>query len=280
MRQETPTSPIPATKTLRRAALACLLAESPESKCALTLESALAWKSGVLGLAEEVLEVPLLPGRPPRPPLVHPRELAQRSLKTLEGRAALIHAVTHIEFSAINLAWDAVARFAGMPRDYYDDWVRVAAEEAAHFRMLQARLQDLGHDYGDFPAHNGLWYMAQRTADDLLARMAMVPRVLEARGLDVTPGMIARLRQAGDRETAELLEIIWREEIGHVQAGSRWFHHLCALAGQDPEGTYFELLGQYLDHGIRCPLHRGARAEAGFSEPELDRLEALCGGYP
>ncbi|MEJ2654165.1 MAG: ferritin-like domain-containing protein [Acidihalobacter sp.] len=149
--------------------------------------------------------------------------MPRRGLGTREGRAALVHAVAHIEFNAINLALDAVYRFRSLPRAYYDDWLRVADEEARHFMLLADRLTDFGMRYGDLPAHNGLWEMAVKTADDWLLRMALVPRVLEARGLDVTPGMIERLRQAGDMETVAALEVILREEVGHVAIGSRWF---------------------------------------------------------
>lgn len=222
--------------------------------------------------AEGVFE----PGRPEQPRLVHPRDLPRRRPGTLNGRAALIHAVAHIEFNAINLALDAVCRYPGLPVDFTGDWLQVAAEEAKHFSLLQARLLDLGYAYGDFPAHNGLWEMALRTAADPLHRMALVPRVMEARGLDVTPGMIKRFRKLGDEETAAVLEIILAEEVGHVAAGTRWFHYLCEQRGLDPESTYFDLLQQYMGDDIRCPLHLDARREAGFSENELDRLKTLC----
>lgn len=215
-------------------------------------------------------------GRPARPALVRPAELPQRRLTTAQGRAALIHAVAHIEFNAINLACDAVYRFRGLPGAYYADWARVAAEEARHFAMLQARLGQLGYAYGDFPAHNGLWDLAVRTAADPLLRMALVPRVMEARGLDVTPGMIERFGTVGDRETVAILEVILHDEVGHVEAGSRWFRYLCEQRGLEPEATYFDLLERHLGGGIRCPLHKAARREAGFSESELGRLEALC----
>jgi len=218
-------------------------------------------------------------GRPPRPPLVAPAKLAKRRLGSTEGRAALIHAVAHIEFNAINLACDAVFRFRDMPSAYYLDWTSIAAEEAYHFSLLQDRLQRLGYGYGDFPAHNGLWDLAVKTAHDPLLRMALVPRVMEARGLDVTPGMMARFEKVGDDETAAVLQIILRDEIGHVEAGSRWFRYLCEQRGLDPESTYFELLERHLKGGIRCPLHKDARREAGFSESELGRLEALCSGH-
>ena len=217
-------------------------------------------------------------GRPPRPELVAPGRLARRRIGTPEGQAALIHAVAHIEFNAINLACDAVYRFRDLPEAYYADWVQVAAEEAVHFALLRDRLVDLGHAYGDFPAHNGLWELAVKTGSDPLLRMALVPRVMEARGLDVTPGMIERFRKIGDDQTVAVLEIILRDEVGHVEAGTRWFRYLCERRDLDPETTYFSLLETHFTGSIRCPLHKSARREAGFSESELDRLESLCSG--
>ena len=216
------------------------------------------------------------PGRPSRPRLVQPRELPQRGLASIEGRAALIHAVAHIEFNAINLAWDAVARFRGLPLDYYRDWVGVAVDEARHFGWLAARLADLGYEYGDFDAHDGLWDMAVRTADSCLARMALVPRVLEARGLDVTPGMILRLRKAGDDETARILEAILAEEVAHVAAGSRWFAWCCEREGLDPASTFEQLVSQHLRGALRGPFNAKARLAAGFSAAELARLDELA----
>jgi uncharacterized ferritin-like protein (DUF455 family) len=217
-------------------------------------------------------------GRPERPELVAPADLPKRRLGSVEGQAALIHAVAHIEFNAINLACDAVYRFRGLPAGYYSDWVRVAAEEAYHFSLLRKRLHDLGYAYGDFAAHNGLWDLAVKTAADPLVRMALVPRVMEARGLDVTPGMIQRFEGIGDAATAELLGIILRDEIGHVEIGSRWFHHQCRQRGLDPETTYFALLDEYLPNGVRGPFHETARLQAGFSAAEMGRLQERAGG--
>ena len=211
-------------------------------------------------------------GRPARPELVEPARVPRRGLGTPEGRVALIHAVAHIEFNAINLALDAALRFAGLPDQFYWDWLSVAADEARHFQMLNQRLADLGHAYGDFPAHNGLWEMAEKTAHDVMVRMALVPRVLEARGLDVTPGMIEKLRQARDEATVACLEIILEEEVRHVEIGSRWFKHFCDLRGLTPEDTFAELLEQYFTGGLRGPFNLEARREAGFSELELSRL--------
>jgi uncharacterized ferritin-like protein (DUF455 family) len=215
-------------------------------------------------------------GRPVRPRLVPPRKLARRGLGSAGGRAALVHAVAHIEFNAINLAWDAVYRFRGLPVDYYRDWVDVAADEARHFGLLATRLAELGHVYGDFDAHDGLWDMAMRTAHACLARMALVPRVLEARGLDVTPGIIERLRGVGDGVTVRILETILDEEVAHVAAGSRWFAWCCAREGLDPQATFQALLETHLRGGVRGPFNIDARLRAGFTPAELARLNELA----
>lgn len=257
----------------------CLAVCDAAEKVRATREAAARWRAAELQLSDSAPPAPIgEPGRPMQPLLVSPRELPRRGFNTVEGRAALIHAVAHIEFNAINLAWDAVYRFRDMPRQFYDDWVRVADEEAYHFTLLRERLRQLHHDYGDFTAHNGLWEMAQDTAHDVLVRMALVPRVLEARGLDVTPGMMARLRAAGDEETVALLEIILRDEIGHVAIGTRWFRWLCEQRGLAPEPTFLGLIEGYMEGRIKGPFHRDARLQAGFSDDELrllDRLAAL-----
>jgi len=264
---------------LYAAAHRCLVEPDPERKCALADALQADWLAGRLAIDARV-ELPEVveAGRPARPELVEARGLSKRGAGTTEGRAALVHAVAHIEFNAINLACDAVYRFRDLPAAFYGDWIRVAAEEAYHFRLLRERLRELRHDYGDFPAHRGLWDMAQRTAGDVLARMALVPRVLEARGLDVTPGIMERLRRVSDDRTADLLVIILRDEIGHVAAGTRWFRHLCAERGLEPEAAYFDLLERFLRGELRCPLNLEARREAGFSESELERLRAMCAG--
>ena len=234
------------------------------------------WQQGTLertaGLAAERVAVP---GRPERPVLVHPRDVPQRKLNSDAGRAALVHAIAHIEFNAINLALDAVYRFRDMPDAFYGDWLQVASEEAYHFSLLRERLTELGHAYGDLPAHNGLWEMAVKTDHDVLVRMALVPRVLEARGLDVTPGMMERLRQVGDERTVGLLEIILRDEIGHVAIGSRWYAYACNQRGVEPQETFLALLDQYMKGRLRGPFHEEARREAGFSDAELAKLNAL-----
>ncbi|HEX7113121.1 MAG TPA: ferritin-like domain-containing protein [Mizugakiibacter sp.] len=262
------------TTDLFDAAQRCLDCSDPAAKAALTRETAAAFAAGTLSIPADVPPpTPIgAPGRPARPRLVEPRQLPQRGLGSAEGRAALVHAVAHIEFNAINLAWDAVYRFRGMPADYYRDWVGVAADEARHFEMLAARLGELGHAYGDFDAHNGLWQMAEKTAHSALARMALVPRVLEARGLDVTPGMIARLRAVGDDATVGLLEVILREEVAHVAAGTRWFRWCCDRDGLAPRATFERLLVEHMRQGLKGPFNLEARRAAGFSEDELRSL--------
>jgi len=211
-------------------------------------------------------------GRPARPELVEPSQVRRRRLGSEMGRAALVHAIAHIEFNAINLALDAAYRFRDMPHQYYIDWISVAADEARHFSLLSTRLQSLGYQYGDFSAHNGLWEMARRTADDCLKRMALVPRVLEARGLDVTPAMITRLTAVGDDETVRILEIILEEEVRHVEIGSHWFHLCCDQRGLDPEATFVSLISEYFKRGLRGPFNIPARMMAGFTQREMDAL--------
>lgn len=209
-----------------------------------------------------------IPGRPQRPDLVHPSRVPSRGLGSPEGRVALLHAVAHIEFNAINLALDACWRFRDLPDQYYRDWLSVAQDEARHFLMLNRRLSELGHAYGDFPAHNGLWEAAEKTRHDVLVRMALVPRVLEARGLDVTPGMIVRLQQVGDLETVRILRIILEEEVRHVALGTAWFRLLCRQRGLDPARTFTQLLAEY-NMRLRLPLNHAARELAGFEPAEL-----------
>ena len=214
-----------------------------------------------------------VPGRPERPELVSPLEVKHRSMRTVEGRAALIHALAHIEFNAINLALDAIWRFFGMPEQYYADWLQVAMEEATHFSLLSQHLVAQGFRYGDFPAHNSLWDMAEKTKDDILARIALVPRTLEARGLDASPPVRAKLAQAGDLAAAAILDIILRDEIGHVAIGNRWYRWLCHMRGLDPVVTYASLAVEYKAPTMRGPFNVEARRAAGFSEAELAALE-------
>lgn len=262
------------TDTLFDAAARCLACDAVAGKLALTHATARAFAQGALALSQSSPPQPMAaPGRPQRPRLVPPRALAQRGLGSVVGRAALVHAVAHIEFNAVNLAWDAVYRFRDMPAEYYHDWVQVADDEARHFVLVSGRLAELGHAYGDFDAHDGLWDMAMRTADSCLARMALVPRVLEARGLDVTPGMIERLRSVDDHETADILATILAEEVAHVAAGSRWFAWCCACDGIDPEAAFHQLITTHMRGGLRGPFNREARLRAGFTPAELARLE-------
>lgn len=263
---------------LHAAARRCLDATDPAEKLRLTHDTWQAFLAGELR-ADPAAPPPEPigpPGRPAKPRLVGARQLPQRGLGSDEGRAALVHAVAHIEFNAINLAWDAVYRYRDKPAAYYRDWAGCARDEARHFALLSERLAELGHAYGDFDAHNGLWEMAEKTAGSDTARMALVPRVLEARGLDVTPGMIERLRQLGDERTVAILDVILREEVAHVAAGTRWYRHCCERDGIDPIETFFTLLRDYMGVGLRGPFNRPARLEASFVEEELDRLAALA----
>jgi uncharacterized ferritin-like protein (DUF455 family) len=214
-----------------------------------------------------------VPGRPPRPPLVAPGAVAARPVSTPEGRAAMLHALAHIEFNAIGLALDHVWRFAGLPQQYYRDWARVALEEVHHFTLLRGRLVDLGADYGDLPAHDGLWEMARRTAGDALWRMAVVPRTLEARGLDASPAVRAKFIAAGDHASAEVIDVILRDEIGHVAVGNHWFRYLCARRGLDPAQCDRQAAGRFGAPRQRGRLNVAARLQAGFTMQELDELQ-------
>ena len=252
----------------------CLAASDPFEKCRLTNMGSDACLADELDFTSVEPPLPMgEAGHPVRPELVSPRELNSRKLGSKDGHASLIHAITHIEFNAINLAWDAVYRFRDMPEQFYRDWIRVAREEAYHFGMLRAHLQELGYDYGDFVAHNGLWEMAQKTAHDGMVRMALVPRVLEARGLDVTPGMIKRLQGLGDQRAVDILDIILREEIGHVEIGTRWFRYYCEQRGLDSEQIFKELIDEYMHGSLRGPFYYDARIQAGFTETEMNMLE-------
>lgn len=207
--------------------------------------------------------------------LVHPSRVPRRRIGSKEGRIALLHAVAHIEFSAINLALDAVYRFRNMPLQFYTDWLRVAAEECYHFRLVSALLQQMGKHYGTLPAHNGLWQVAVYSADDVMVRMALVPRVLEARGLDVTPGMIKRVKAIGDERFADILTIIFRDEIRHVRTGSEWFRYVCSTRNLDSEDTFDTILRKYLNDlnaNISGPFQEEARLSAGFTPKELTFL--------
>jgi uncharacterized ferritin-like protein (DUF455 family) len=259
---------------LRALALAALQLTDPDAKV-----------RAVHRLAPEHLAPPIdawrhwpeplgVPGRPPRPVLIHPGKVPQRSPYTASGLAALMHAVCHIEFNAINLALDAVWRFPGMPLNYYQDWWRVAHEEATHFVMVRDHLRSLGHDYGDFDAHDGLWAMCVETADDVVARMALVPRTLEARGLDATPIIQAKLRQVNTPQAQQaiaVLDVILRDEIGHVAIGNHWFHWLCQRQGLDPVEHDQMLQQRHRAPRLKPPFNVQARRQAGFTEPEMQQ---------
>lgn len=269
-------TPEPPPAELRQQALRALLETDPAQKVRLAGE-AMAQAETLVVAAELALQAPTgLPGCPERPELRPHLDVPKRSPFTREGLAALLHAVTHIEFNAINLALDAIWRFSGMPRAYYLDWLKVAAEEAHHFSLLRDHLQAMGYDYGDFPAHTGLWDMTRKTEGDLLARMALVPRTLEARGLDATPPMQAKLRKVGTPEAlraVDILDIILRDEIGHVAIGNHWYRHLCAQRGLEPVATYALLASQYEAPRLKGPLNLEARRRAGFSNEEIDTLK-------
>lgn len=250
---------------------AALCAADPTTKCALVAALPVAVPEGLGDEPAADRGDPRVPGRPAKPELIRPRDVPTRGLGSVAGRAALIHAVAHIEFNAINLALDAAWRFRGLPDGYYADWLSVARDEARHFAMLRARLLTLGFDYGDMPAHNGLWEAAEKTAHDVLDRMCCVPRVLEARGLDVTPGIIRRLREIGDADTVAILDVILAEEVRHVAIGSQWFRWLCTQRRLDPLATSQGLLAEQ-GMNIRLPINAEARRAAGFDEDELSLL--------
>jgi uncharacterized ferritin-like protein (DUF455 family) len=260
---------------LRARALHCLLESDPTTKVAAVYAMGAASAKGDCLLDPQALltSSEAIPGRPQKPELVPPLQVGRRAMNTPEGRAMLVHALAHIEFNAINLALDAIWRFPDLPSAYYTDWLQVAREEAYHFSLLAAHLQTLGYSYGDFAAHDSLWEMVARTSDDVLARMALVPRTLEARGLDANPPMRAKLAQAGDQEAAAILDIILRDEIGHVEIGNRWYGYLCRLRGLDLIPTYAELARQYRAPVPRGPFNLAARRQAGFTEEELQVLQ-------
>ncbi|MFT3736504.1 MAG: ferritin-like domain-containing protein [Rhodocyclaceae bacterium] len=263
------------TAGLEQAALQALLQTDPAEKCRLTRQLETDWRGAGL-MRTGCVPVSGLPiaGRPAKPELVPPDAVPRRSVHTPHGHAALIHAVAHIEFNAINLALDCVVRFSARGDAFVTQWLAVASEEAHHFSLLCARLADLGYAYGDYPAHNGLWEMAIKTHDDFLARMALVPRLLEARGLDATPLIQTRLREIRDEASLAILDIILRDEIGHVAIGDQWFRAECAAQGLQAEAEYARLIVAFDAPVPRPPLNVPARLQAGFSESELASFEA------
>jgi len=249
--------------SLRADAVAVLKAAEPAAKVALTRAAVARWRGGDREIGK--MAPPSQPGRPARPELRRPGDMAKRSSGP-KGRIALVHALTHIEFNAIDLAWDIIARFddENLPEAFFDDWVGVAGEEAEHFELLRLRLEGLGAEYGDLPAHNGLWESAEITADDLVARLAIVPMTLEARGLDTTVQGAARLRMNEDTATAAILDTIYTDEIKHLAVGVRWFEHVCAARGIDPIATYKEVLDARFTGRPKPPFNLDARAQAGM----------------
>ena len=268
-----PSPATPATE-LRQAALHWLAQCDAARKAAGVRRLAQTWAAGELALDNQAAlnATQIIPGRPEKPELVAPRSVKRRAMHTPEGRAIMIHAIVHIEFNAINLALDAIWRFPGMPQAYYTDWLQVADEEALHFTLLADHLQGLGYAYGDFPAHSSLWEMADKTQHDPLARMALVPRTMEARGLDVVPSLRNKLVQAGDTAIAPIMDIILRDEIGHVAIGNRWYAWLCQQRGLEPIAACAQLAEEYKAPALRGPFNMEARRAAGFSEMELAAL--------
>lgn len=260
-------------ETLRAQALHWLRCTDADAKAAGVRALPL---QGPLDPAQILPEPPGLPGRPARPRLVPHTQLKPRSAQTREGRAALLHALAHIELNAIDLALDIVWRFDGLPEAFYGQWLQVAREEALHFTLLHEHLATLGFGYGDFDAHDGLWQMAERTRHDLLARLALVPRTLEARGLDASPAVKAKLLAAGDARGGEILDIILRDEIGHVAVGNHWYRWLCAMRRVDPLATYAELAARHGAPRPRGPFNLEARRAAGFDEAELAALGTIA----
>ena len=256
-------------RSLRDQALSVLLNCNPDCKA----EEARAADSSLSVEAHLCIDQPDgIPGRPERPTLLSHTQIKPRSVASTEGRAALIHAIAHIELNAIDLAADVVWRFANMPDAFYRDWFRVMQEEALHFQLLRDHLAGIGYSYGDFPAHNALWEMAERTKDDVLARVALVPRTLEARGLDASPAVRTRLLSVGDKAGAAIIAIILEDEIGHVGVGNRWYAWLCEQRGLDPIATYAALRSRHDAPRLRGPFNLEARRAAGFSAAELDAL--------
>lgn len=251
-----------------------ILQTSPELKCSLTRQLRQDWLQGLLNRKDDSpVEDIEIPGRPHNPRLVNPREVERRSLATAQGRIVMLHSFAHIEFNAINLALDAAYRFRDMPDDFISDWLLVAFEEARHFNCLNDYLHDLGSYYGAYSAHNGLWDMVCKTRHNVLHRMALVPRVMEARGLDVTPGMMEKFRQRGDLRAVDILALIYNEEIGHVAIGNRWYQYCCDREHLDAKQTFRSLIDAYFAGRLRGPFNRPARLAAGFDEDEIRELE-------
>ncbi|PZU85670.1 MAG: DUF455 domain-containing protein [Shinella sp.] len=254
--------------SLRAAATHAILSTDLDEKTELAQEAARRWHARRLSLRSPLdPDLPERPGRPAKPELVPPKATEKRSLHTLPGRIAMLHALAHIELNAVDLALDIVARFATepVPHSFFDGWMQVAFEESKHFRMVRERLKALGADYGDMPAHDGLWQAAHSTRNDLTARLAVVPLILEARGLDVTPSLQVKMRETGDIESADVLKVIYDDEKGHVAIGAKWFRFLCARERRDPAATFKELVRANFRGSLKAPFNDVARAEAGLT---------------
>ncbi|WP_159947933.1 ferritin-like domain-containing protein [Rhizobium sp. 18065] len=260
----------PATpfRSLREAATLAIMSADLDEKTSLAQTAAIRWQERRLSLRSPLdPALPDRPGRPEKPVLVPPKGTEKRSLHTLPGRIATLHALAHIELNAVDLALDIVARFASqpVPHSFFDGWMKVAFEEAKHFRMVRDRLRGLGADYGDMPAHDGLWQAAHSTRNDLTARLAVVPLILEARGLDVTPALQDKMRETGDIESADVLSVIYEDEKGHVAVGAKWFRFLCAREKRDPAKTFQDLVRANFRGNLKAPFNDVARAEAGLT---------------
>ncbi len=258
---------------MRSMAAACLMTADPDEKLNRIRQLIQIQRAGKMNIDAAISCAEIdQPGRPNKPELVRANKMPRRGFGSIEGRAIMMHAIAHIEFNAINLALDAIQRFSDMPDDYYNDWLQVAAEEAYHFELVRAHLRHLGGEYGDYVAHGGLWEMCEKTSADVLQRMALVPRVLEARGLDVTPGIQKKLAQAGDHHAVSILDIIFRDEINHVAIGNRWYRYCCDQRGLDAESTFTALLAEFYPKGLMGPYNMLARQQAGFTDSELALL--------
>ncbi|MDD7908484.1 ferritin-like domain-containing protein [Pseudovibrio exalbescens] len=275
------TAPEQSIQSLKSGARAIVAATDPSEKASLAYEVAQKWFSGGLGLHRSALDkdMPNRPGRPDKPVLLPPRDMPKRAMGGKAGKLALLHSLAHIELNAIDLTWDLLGRFCRvpMPRSFFDDWVQVGLEEAKHFTMLEKHLASIGASYGDLPAHDGLWQAAQSTEHDLLARLAIIPLVLEARGLDITPPMIEKARSSGDPETARVLEVIYRDEKRHVAFGAKWFRFMCDRERIKPEPKFHELVREHFKGPLKPPFNDRARSEAGLTPGFYRPLIRLTG---
>ncbi|MFK5986793.1 MAG: ferritin-like domain-containing protein [Pseudomonadota bacterium] len=260
-------------KNLFQEAGHCLSIADPEAKIAYGMDLVSAWDNGTLEW--DCFEAPIIinsPGRLEQPIIVPPKKLKKRGFGSDKQIASLLHALAHIEITAVNLAWDSICRYPDMPKEYYNDWIDTAKDEGEHFLALRQQIQQLGFDYGDFPVHGELWNMAVQTGDNLMHRMAIVHRVLEARALDVVPFAVKKFQSINASDTAKVLTTIANDEVNHVAAGTRWYHYCCKKQQCDPDSTFFELIKHYLNSYPKGPFNQTARKSAGFSENELNLL--------